>query len=187
MNVIRITCEQHHSGRFVDDSAFYVVYGYIFGTCRGTVAEMALTHIALFPGARKLGVSGTHCLRMCGSPGFSGELGNFCKICSITLSSVCQSISLVWKMLAIDLLRQNDDTGSDGNTQPFACKSYSPVCPFQVNTVACERCNLCLWSSSIALNEMIQANAVKTIAFVTLKFPNVSHREHNSAVWLIRR
>ena len=90
MNVIRITCEQHHSGRFVDDSAFYVVYGYIFGTCRGTVAEMALTHIALFPGARKLGVSGTHCLRMRGFPGFSGELGNFCKICSITLSSVCQ-------------------------------------------------------------------------------------------------
>ena len=47
VNVIRITHEQDYSGRFVDDSAFYALCDYIFGTCRGTVAEMAVTRIAL--------------------------------------------------------------------------------------------------------------------------------------------
>ena len=47
MNVIRITREQDNSGRFVDDSAFYALCNYIFGTCRGTVAEIAVTRITL--------------------------------------------------------------------------------------------------------------------------------------------
>ena len=119
------------------------------------------------------GVPGTQCLHMCGSSGFSGELGNFCKIYSVTLSSICQSISPVWKMPAIDHALSKRWRGSDENTQLFACKNYSPICPFQVNTVAREGCNLSLWSSSIALNEMIQAIVVKAIAFsfLTLKPP----------------
>ena len=48
------------------------------------------------------GAPGTHCLCMRGSPGFSGEIGNSRKIYSVTLTSLCQMISPVWKMPAID-------------------------------------------------------------------------------------
>ena len=132
---------------------------------------------SLVPRRSKLeGAPGTHCLRMCSSPGFSGELGNFHKIYSVTLTSVCQSISLVWTMPAIDHDLLKRWRGNDENTQHFTCKNFSPVHSFQVNTVAREWCNLSLWSSSIALNKMIQATAVKMIAVLTFK------TQHNSEI-----
>ena len=135
--------------------------------------QYSFLHVTSFPGARKIGGSTWYTLCMRGSPGFSGELGNFRKIYSVTLTSVFQSISPVWKMPAIDHAPSKLWWESDKNTQLFACKNYSPVCPFQVNTVAREWCNLSLWSASIALNEMIQAVAVKVIAFLTLKTPRM--------------
>ena len=148
------------------------------------------SYLASFQGARKVGRSTWYTLfahvRL--PTFFSGKLRNFRKINSVTLTLACQSISPVWKMPAIDHALSKRWWGSDENTQLFTCKNYSPVCPFQVNTVASEWCNLSLWSSLIALNEMIQAIAVKVITFLTLNLPpNVSHREHNSAVWLISR
>ena len=50
--------------------------------------------IASFPGAQKIGGSTWYTL-FAHAPGFSGELGNFGKIYSVTLTSVCQSISPV--------------------------------------------------------------------------------------------
>ena len=105
-----------------------------------------------------------HTLRMCSYPGFSGELGNFRKIYSVTLTSVLSSRFL---RPATDHAPSKRWQESDENAQLFTCKNYSPVCPFQVNTVAREWCNLSLWNSSIALNEMTQAVAVKAITFLT--------------------
>ena len=102
--------------------------------------------IASFAGARKVGRSTWYTLfAHARLPRFSGELGNFCKIYFVTLTSVCQSISPVWKMPAIDHVPLKRWRGNDENTQLFTCKNYSPICPFQVNTVTREWCNLSLF------------------------------------------
>ena len=120
----------------------------------------------------------THCLRMCGSPSFSGELGNFRKIYSVTLTSVCQLISPVWKMPGIDHALSKRWRGSDENMQLFACKNYLPVCPFQVNTVAREWCNLSLWSRCCQSDSIFDFKTLRMYFTESIR---------NSAVWFINR
>ena len=51
-------------------------------------------HLALFPGAQKLGrrAPDIHCSCMCGSPGFCGELGKYCKVCTVSTCMVSYSV-----------------------------------------------------------------------------------------------
>ena len=104
--------------------------------------SLCLVHQALKKSER---APGTHMFAHARFPRFSGELGNFRKIYFVTLNLVCQSISPLWKMPAIDHAQSKRWRRSDEDTQLFACKNYSPVCPFQVNT-ARDWCNLSLWS-----------------------------------------
>ena len=55
--------------------------------------------LASFPGTYRSECLVLHCLHMCGSQGFSEELGNLHKYTVLTL--VCQSISLVSKVPCI--------------------------------------------------------------------------------------
>ena len=96
------------------------------------------------------------------------EFGNFHKICSVTLTSVRHAnFSHIKKMPATDHTLCRRSWGSDEGTQPFICRNCPCVRPFQLNTVACDWCNLSLWSSPIALNEAIQTITVKAILLLT--------------------
>ena len=56
-------------------------------------------------------------------------------------------------------------------------ENYPCVCPFQLNTAACDWYNPALW------NKAIQIATIKAILFLASKCLYVSHREYNFAVW----
>ena len=89
VNVIRITHEQDHSGRFVDDSAFYALCNYIFGTCRGTVAEIAVTRIALHSCVR------SHQIDWDGFPVPMFMTNALCKLCTYRTHSTIHPLQLL--------------------------------------------------------------------------------------------
>ena len=89
VNVIRITHEQDHSGRFVDDTAFYTLCNYIFGTCRGTVTEMAITRIALHLCVR------SHQIDWDGFPVPMFMTNALCKLCTYRTHSTLHPLQLL--------------------------------------------------------------------------------------------
>ena len=125
----------------------------------------------------------TQRLRMLSSPRISGNFGNFRKICFVALISMRHAHV---KEPATDHSPWGWRRSNKGN-KLLAHRNDSCVCPFQVNSTACDWCNLTLWSLPIVLNEAMQTATINAILLLTSKLRKVSHRQHNSVVWPFRR
>ena len=117
----------------------------------------------------------THCLRMLSSPRISGKFGNFRKIRSVTLTSTryadfsrikgaCHWPRSVWTWRR-----------SDEGTQLCVCRNCPCMSVFQLNTAACDWCNLFLWTSPITSNGVMQTVMIEAILIPHLKCCQMCH------------
>ena len=97
-----------------------------------------------------------HTICTCSVPQNFWEFGNFCKICSVTLTSARHTnFFCIKKMPATDHALRRRWWGNYEGTHLFACRSCPRVHPFQLNTVVHEWWKLSLWSSLITSKEAI--------------------------------
>ena len=132
---------------------------YILLHARFTTQNIQRMLAALFLGIWKIRASAWYtgsCM-----PGLSGELGDFCKIYFIILTSVTQSISPVWKMPPLTIHFGN----SDKETMEALSSLLTKLIHMFVHSLRHVNDAIFFYRSSlIALDKTMQTVAVKTKA-----------------------